>query len=95
MHLGNPQLLEHIITMHVRQVQIEQYDVIIIKLAEIEPLFAQVRGINVETFGRQHQLNRFCGRRFIFNQQHAHQAAPFSVFTRPRSITVPTRWHIY
>jgi hypothetical protein len=34
--LGVAKLLEHVIAVHVRQVQVEQDDVVIIELAEIE-----------------------------------------------------------
>ena len=64
--------------MHVGQVQIEQDDVVIIELAEIEALFAQIGRIDVETFGRQHELDRLRSRRLILDQQNAHWEPPFS-----------------
>jgi hypothetical protein len=58
--------------MHVGQVQVEQDDVVIIQLAQIQALFPEVRRIDVETFGRQHKLDRLCRGRFIFDQKHPH-----------------------
>jgi hypothetical protein len=36
---------QHFVTGHVRKVQVEQNDVVIIKFAEIDALFAQIRGV--------------------------------------------------
>src|SRR3546814_11577924 len=38
-HLGEAQLLQHLIAMDVRQVQIEQDDIVIIQLTQIEASF--------------------------------------------------------
>jgi hypothetical protein len=62
--------------VHVRQVQVEQDDVVIIQLAQIEALFAQIGRIDVEAFGREHQLDRLGGGRFVFDQQYAHGSGP-------------------
>jgi len=58
--------------MHVGQVQVEQDDVVIIQLAEVQTLFAQIGRIDVEAFGGEHQLDRLGSGRFVFDQQNAH-----------------------
>ena len=81
--LRRAQLLEHVIAVHVRQVQVEKDDVVIVELAEIEALFAQIRRVDVETFGAEHQFDALGGRRLVLDQQHAH--ANFPPFVSPES----------
>ena len=82
--LGHPQLLQHVIAVHVRQVQVETDDVVIVELAEIEALFAKIGGVDVEAFGAEHQLDALGRRRLVLNQQHAHCWSPRF---RPRALT--------
>jgi len=65
--LGHPQLLEHIVAGHVRQVEIEQDNIVVVELAEIDAFFSEVRRIDVETLGFEHQLNRLRNGAIIFN----------------------------
>ncbi len=62
--------------MHVRQVQVEQDDVVIIQLAEIQTFLAEVGRIDIEAFGGEHQLDGLGGGRFVFDQQNAHLSPP-------------------
>jgi hypothetical protein len=57
LHLGDAQLAQHVIAVHVGQVQVEQDDVVIVELAQIEAFLAEVGRIDVETFGLEHQLD--------------------------------------
>jgi hypothetical protein len=70
------QLLEHVVPVHVGQVEVEKDDVVIVELAEIEAFFPQVGGIDVEAFGRQHEFDSLGRGRLILDQQHAHGSAP-------------------
>jgi hypothetical protein len=70
--LGDPKLLEHVVAGHVGQVEIEQDNVVVVKFAEIDAFFPEVRGVDVETLGLQHQLNRLRDGAVIFYQQYAH-----------------------
>src|SRR3546814_15679234 len=63
--------------------QIKADDVIIIELAEIQALLAKVGRVDIEAFGRQHQLYGLRRRRFVFDKQHAHLAAPRSICDAP------------
>ena len=72
LHLGDAELLEHVIAVHVRQVQVEQDDVVIIQFAQIEAFLAQVCRIDVESFGREHQLNGARRCRLVLDQKHSH-----------------------
>jgi hypothetical protein len=70
--LGDPQAAQHLEARHVRQVQIEQDDVVIVELAEIDALFAQIGGVDVEALGLEHQLDRLSSGAVVLNQQYAH-----------------------
>jgi hypothetical protein len=65
--------------VHVRQVQVEADDVVIVELAEVQALFAKVGGIDVEPFAGEHQLDALGGGRLVFDQQNAHGAWPLSL----------------
>ena len=64
-------------TRHVGQVEIEQYDVVVIELAEVHAFLAEIGGVNIEAFGLQHQLNALgrCG--IVLDQQYSHLETPF------------------
>jgi hypothetical protein len=70
--LGYPKLLEHVVTGHIRQVEIEQDNVVVVKLSEIDAFFSEVRRVDIETLGLQHQLDRLRDGAVIFYQQYAH-----------------------
>ena len=74
--LGDTQSFENLIAGHVGQVQIEQDDVVIIKLAQIDTFLAQVGAIYVEAFGLQHELNALGRCHIIFDQKHTHALSP-------------------
>ncbi len=76
LHLGDAQLLEHVIAVHVRQVQVQQDDVVIIQLAQIEAFLTQIGGVDIEALGREHELDRLGGCRLVFDQQYAHWVVP-------------------
>ena len=63
---------QHLVTRHIGQVQVKQDDLIVVELAEIDCLFAQISREDVEALGFEHQLNRLRGRLVILNQQYAH-----------------------
>ena len=46
----HPQGAQHFIARHVRQVQVQQNDVVIIELSEIDTFFTQISGIDVKIF---------------------------------------------
>jgi hypothetical protein len=55
--LGDAQRPENLEARHVRQVQVEQDDVVIVEFTEIDAFFAEIGGVDVEAFGFQHQLD--------------------------------------
>ncbi len=73
LHLGDAQLREHVVAVHVRQVQVEQDDIVIIQLAQIEAFLAQVGGLDVERFRAEHQFDGLRGRRLVFDQENVHR----------------------
>ncbi len=70
--LGGPQLLQHVIAVHIRQIEVEKDDVVIVQLAEIEALFAKIGRVDVEAFGAEHQFDALGGRGLVFDQQDTH-----------------------
>src|SRR5690606_30255683 len=73
---------------HIRQVQIKQNDVVIIELTEIHALFAQIRSIDIEALGLQHQFNALCSCTVILDKQNAHFSPlvpPLSPSRQPRT----------
>src|ERR1700752_2791820 len=66
--LGNPQGAQHLIARDVRKVQIEQYDVVVVELADFRAILPEVRRIDVKIFGFQHQFNALRRRAIVFNQ---------------------------
>ncbi len=47
LHLRDAQRPQHLEPGHVRQVQVEQDDVVIVELAEVDAFFAQIGGVDV------------------------------------------------
>src|SRR5262249_26167714 len=72
LHLGDAQRAEHLEAGHVRKIQIEQDDVVVVEFTEIDALFPQIGGVDVEALGLHHQLDRLSGGAVVLNQQYAH-----------------------
>ena len=51
-HLGNTQRLQHFIAGHVRQVDVEKDDVIVVELAQIDAFFLKVGRMDIELVRR-------------------------------------------
>src|SRR5262249_1139262 len=68
----NAQRAQHFEAGHVREVQVEQDDVVVVDLAKIDAFFAKICGVDVEALGFEHQLDRLRGGAIVFNQQNAH-----------------------
>src|SRR6185437_6632075 len=75
--LRHPKLLQHVVTRHIGQIQVEKNNVVVVKLSEVDAFFSEVRRIDVETLGFEHQLDRLRDGAVIFYQQNAH-ASPLS-----------------
>jgi len=68
LHLGDAQGAQHLEPGHVREVQIEQNDVVVVEFSEIDAFFAKVGRIDVETLRLQHQLDRLSRGGIVLNQ---------------------------
>ena len=62
LHLGQAQRPQHFVAGHVGEVQVEQDDVVVVELAEIDALFAEIGRVDVEALRFQHQFDALCGR---------------------------------
>ena len=76
LHSGDAQAAQHLEARHVRQVEVEQDDVVVVDLAEIDPFFTEIGGVDIEALGFEHQLDRLRSGAIVFNDQYAH-ASPF------------------
>ena len=52
--------------------KIENDDVVVIQLADLQAVFAEIGGVDDETVGLKHQFDAFRCRAIVFNEQHAH-----------------------
>ena len=66
--LGDAEGAQHFIAGHVRQVQVEEDDVVVVEFSEVDALFAQVGGVDVKILGLQHQLDALRGCAVVFDQ---------------------------
>ncbi len=64
----DPQGPQNLITRHVRQVQVEQNDVVIVQFAQIDTLFTEIRRVDVKILGFKHQFDALSGRAIVFDQ---------------------------
>src|SRR3981189_688427 len=75
--LRDPQLLQHVVAGHVGQIEVEKDNVVVVEFSEIDAFFPEIGGVDVKTFGFQHQFDRLRDGAVIFYQQYAH-ASPLS-----------------
>jgi hypothetical protein len=71
-HARDPQLLQHVIAVHVRQREIEDDDVIIVELAEVDAFLAEIGRVDIEPFGLEHQLDALRRGAIVLDQQDSH-----------------------
>src|SRR6266567_1427277 len=72
LYLRDAQLAQHVEARHIRKVQIEEDDVVVVDLAEIDAFLAEIGRVDVEAPGFEHQFDRLRGGAIVFNQQYAH-----------------------
>src|SRR5690606_11247356 len=70
--LRQTQRAQNLVTRHVRQVKVQQANVVIVELAKVDPFLAEVGGVDVEALRFEHQLDALCRRTIVFNEQNAH-----------------------
>lgn len=61
------QLLENLVPVHIREIEIQDHNVVIVKLTEIDALLAEVRRIDVKALGRKHHLDAARCRLIVLN----------------------------
>ena len=72
LYLRDAQLAQHVEARHIRKVQIEEDDVVVVDFAEIDAILAEIGRVDVEALGFEHQFDRLRGGAIVFNQQYAH-----------------------
>ena len=72
LHLGDAQGLEDLKAAHVGQLQVQNDNVVVIKLTQIDPFFAEIGGVNIQAFAPQHQFDASRHGAVVFNQEYAH-----------------------
>jgi len=83
-HFRHAQAAEHLKTGHVRQIEVEKNDVVVVDFSKVDAFFSEIRRVNVEALGFEHQFDRLRGRAIVFDQQYAH-ASPLFRRTGSRS----------
>src|SRR5262249_22053277 len=71
-YLGDAERLQDLVSGHVRQVKVEKDNVVVIELAEVDALLAQVRGVDVKPLGLEHQLDALRCCAVVLDQQNSH-----------------------
>ena len=71
-HPRRAQPAQHLVPVNIRQQQVKNDDVVIIKLADLQAVFAEIGGIADEVFLAQHQLDAGGRRGIVLNQQNTH-----------------------
>ena len=66
--LATRSVRKHLVAGHVRQVEVEKDDVVVVELAEIDALFAEIGRVDVEIFGFEHQLDALSRGAVVFDQ---------------------------
>jgi len=56
------------VARHVREIEVEKDDIVVVELTEIDAFFAELREADIETLGFQHQLDAPSGRVVILDQ---------------------------
>ena len=67
---------QHLIAVDVRQHEVENDDVVVVQLADLQPILAEIGGIDDEALGVEHQFDTFCDRGVVFDQQNPHGDIP-------------------
>jgi hypothetical protein len=70
------QLAQHLVPGHVRQVQVQQDDVVIVQLREIDALLPQIGGVDIQIRVFEHHFDASGRSRIVFDEQNAHHASP-------------------
>src|SRR4051794_27505859 len=73
--VGGAERLKHLVARPVGQVQVEEDDVVGVKLRKLDPFFAAVRHVDGGRCRSQHQLDAVRNRQIVLNHQNVHWAA--------------------
>src|SRR5215469_4226885 len=64
---------QHFVAVDVRKHQIEDYDVVIIELADLEAVLAEIGRVANKVLLRQHHFDAGGGGRIVLDKKHAHK----------------------
>ena len=70
---GHAESLKNLVAMHVRQVEVENDDVVVVKLSEIDTLFAKIGRVDVKAFHREHHVDASRRGLIVLYQKHSHR----------------------
>ena len=65
-----------VVNLDAKTVEVEQDDVVIIQLAQVQAFLAEIGLVDIESFGREHQLDRLGRGRLVLDQKYAHGWSP-------------------
>src|SRR5215471_18819560 len=75
---------QHLVAVDVRQHEVEQDDVVIVELADLQAVLAEIGGVDDEVLRLEHQLDALGGARVVLDDQYAHSSSPAAVYPGPR-----------
>ena len=66
--LVTPQSPQDFVARHVRQIEVEEDDVVVVELAEIDAFLAEIRDVDVEILRLEHQFDALRRRAVVLDQ---------------------------
>ncbi len=64
---------EHLVAVDVRQHQVEEDDVVVVELADLDAVLAELARVDHEAAGTQHQFDGPRGGGVVFDQKDTHR----------------------
>src|SRR6185437_1198831 len=71
-HARGAQAAQHLIAIEIGQHEVENDDVVVVELADLESVFAEIGGIANKALAPQHHLDAGRGGGIVFNQKNTH-----------------------
>ena len=87
-HPRGAQPAQNLVPVDVRQQEVENDDVVIVELADLQAVFAEIGRVADEIFLAQHQLDAGGRRGIVLNQQYAHGNASGETGRRGAAVLV-------
>lgn len=81
-----PQLAQDLQAVHIRQVEVQKDQVVIVELGEVDSFLAKIGAIDVQIRVGQHQFDAARGRRIVLHQQDPHCGCSALITQSPMTV---------